>query len=240
MGLFYNGDISGKFNTNFQASDAPNRFGVQGRVIRYEQSINDYVVVENNYTKKDDDVYELGWSFKLEHLELVEKEIEVLMLNLDVNLKRLKDFFDQTNSYSLELLGKYFKNEYHLDYDKDTLQKMLQDYADYLLGRKIADCIKSKGKCVFHSTDQPVVTPFKMTSVNTVAGIFKTIAWVYIGLVVFAFLILASYLPSDFIGYAFGASLLSLGPALLIYAVGEVIDLLSQIRDAVSKKETKN
>jgi hypothetical protein len=238
MGIFYTGDITGRFNPNYQSTDAPNRFGVEGRLIRYDQSIGDFVIVDDNHPKKADDVFELGWSFQSDHLEKVEKELESLILNLDINFNHLKDFSDQNESYSLKQLKNYFKNTYQLDYETDTLQKMLKEYADYLLGRKIADCIKSKGKCVFHSTDQPMVDSTLTRSTNTIAGIFKIIAWIYIGFVVVAFLILANNLPTDFLGLAFGASLLTLGPALLIYAIGEVIDLLSQIRDSLRDRES--
>lgn len=75
-------------------------------------------------------------------------------------------------------------------------------------------------------------------SVNPVARIFKFTAWIYVAFVLLGFVGYIFNLPSnDFIQlFVIGVavSFLALIPALFMYAIGEIIDLLTEIRNSFS------
>lgn len=79
------------------------------------------------------------------------------------------------------------------------------------------------------------------TSINPVARIFKIIVWINIALVLLGFVlyyfIIFISLPNNFlllILIGLVVSILALIPALFTYAIGEIIDLLTEIRNSLS------
>ena len=123
MGRYYNGDIEGKFWFALQSSDAPSRFG------------RDYY--EPNY---------VDYYFDKESLKDIRKEIQSIKDTLGKYKKAFDEFFKENNGYNDETLEKFFKKK---KMDTSNLKKMLEDYADLGLGRKIEKCVKDNNECSF-------------------------------------------------------------------------------------------
>ena len=127
MGRYYDGDIEGKFWFGVQSSDDGEFFGAKA----YEPSHIDYHV---------DDIGE------------VDKGLDICILNLGVNKKRLDEFFDSlTHGYNDEMLIKHYKDKHKLTIDEDFVMKMLTWYARLDLGEKIKKCMVEKGHCEFNA-----------------------------------------------------------------------------------------
>ena len=124
MGRYYTGDIEGKFWFAVQSSDAPSRFGAQ----EYEPNFINYY-------------------FDEEQLDEVTKELDIITKNMQGNIERLNDFFAQTNGYNTEMIIDWYKKEYKETINEEKVKGMLVEYADYVLGKEIAECIKEKGEC---------------------------------------------------------------------------------------------
>ena len=124
MGRYYNGDIEGKFWFAVQSSCAPARFGA--------------LESEPNY---------INYYFDEELLKEVEDELDNIHKNMQGNIERLDDFFAQTNGYNTEMIIKWYKKEYKETINEEEVKDMLVEYADYELGKQIAECIKEKGEC---------------------------------------------------------------------------------------------
>ena len=119
MGRYYEGDIEGKFWFGVQSSVAADRFGVH--------------YTEPNY---------VDYYFDKEDLPKVEKELTNIENTVGKNnIKKLNNFFDTTCGYNDKILKEH--NVYEI------WEKYKVDYADYLLGIKIRDCIKEQGYCSF-------------------------------------------------------------------------------------------
>jgi|ETNvirnome_6_100_1030635.scaffolds.fasta_scaffold20223_2 hypothetical protein len=123
MGRYYNGDIEGKFWFALQSSTAPSRFG------------RDYY--EPNY---------VDYYFDKESLKDIRKEIQSIKKTLGKYKKAFDEFFKENNTYNDEMLEKFFKKK---KMDTSNLMKMLEDYADLGLGRKIEKCVKDNNECSF-------------------------------------------------------------------------------------------
>tara|TARA_R110002153_G_scaffold246678_3_gene402569 strand:- start:2963 stop:3337 length:375 start_codon:yes stop_codon:yes gene_type:complete len=120
MGRYYSGDIEGKFWFGVQSSTAADRFGVT-------HCEPDYV---NYYFDKDHD------------LEDVQKELKSIEEKISLNnIKVLKDFFEKTNGYNDKILMEHGVFE--------IWQEHNENYADYLLGKKIEACLIEQGDCSF-------------------------------------------------------------------------------------------
>ena len=122
MGRYYNGDIEGKFWFAVQSSCAPARFGAQ----EYEPSYINYY---------------------LDDLDEVHRELNDIHKNMQGNIERLDDFFAQTNGYNEQMIIDWYKKEYKETINEKEVKGMLVEYADYKLGKQIAECIKEKGEC---------------------------------------------------------------------------------------------
>jgi hypothetical protein len=120
MGRYYYGDIEGKFWFAVQPSDSADRFGKIG----YEPSYLEYY-------------------FEQEDLEQVQKELTIIENNLGSYMLSLDNFFNENGSYNdndlVNLLG----------ISLEEVRKLLKDYADYKLGKKIEQSILEKGECSF-------------------------------------------------------------------------------------------
>lgn len=120
MGRYYNGNIEGKFWFAIQNSDAADRFGVAG--IQPE---------------------ELYYYFDEESLPRVQQELKYIEAKLGNTLEKLDKFFEEKDTYAKEEVAKY------IGVRPDVIQSILKDYADYRLGLKIANAIKTTGHCEF-------------------------------------------------------------------------------------------
>ena len=120
MGRYYSGSIEGKFWPTVQNSDAADRFGVIGHQPQ-----------------------ELYYYFDEESLPEIYQELSNIATNLGSNLILLHKFFEENDSYSDEKVAEY------LNVEPDAMQKILKDYADYELGLKIAEAVRTTGQCEF-------------------------------------------------------------------------------------------
>ncbi len=121
MGRYYSGDIEGKFWFAVQNSDAADRFGAEG--------------TEPNY---------LEYYFDEDHLPAIEGELKDIEDNLGEAFALFDRFFKETNGYNDEIMEKW-------GLPVSLWNKHKMDYADYILGVKIRDCIKENGSCSFQA-----------------------------------------------------------------------------------------
>ena len=71
------------------------------------------------------------------------QELSNIAKSLGSNLILLHKFFKENTSYSDEKVAEYLK------VDMDVVQKLLKDYADFELGLKIAESVRTTGQCEF-------------------------------------------------------------------------------------------
>ena len=120
MGRYYSGDIEGKFWFAVQSSDAADRFGVTG--------------VQPQ---------ELYYYFDNGNLDDIEEELKVIRKQLGTYRTKMNKFFKSNQWYTDEDLVK------HLGIPRHKVESLLKDYADYVLGMKIRECILVNGCCEF-------------------------------------------------------------------------------------------
>ena len=120
MGRHYSGSIEGKFWPTVQNSDAADRFGVTGHQPE-----------------------ELYYDFGISSLPDIYQELSNIATNLGSNLILLHKFFEENTSYSDEKVAEYLKVEL------DVAKNLLKDYADFELGLKIAEAVRTTGQCEF-------------------------------------------------------------------------------------------
>ena len=120
MGRWYSGDVEGKFWFGIQDSNAADRFGVTGHQPE-----------------------ELYYYFDQESLHGIYQELSNIATNLGSNLILLHKFFKENTSYTDKKVAEY------LIVETDVAQKLLKDYADFELGLKIAEAVRTTGQCEF-------------------------------------------------------------------------------------------
>ena len=120
MGRDYSGSINGRFWATVQNSDAAYRFGVTGHQPE-----------------------ELYYNFDIESLPEIYQELSNIATSLGNNLILLHKFFTDNTGYTDEKVAEY------LNVEPDAIQKILKDYADYELGLKIAEAVRTTGQCEF-------------------------------------------------------------------------------------------
>ena len=120
MGRYYNGSIEGKFWPTVQNSDAADRFGVTGHQPE-----------------------ELYYNFDIDSLPGIYQELSNIATSLGSDLILLHKFFKENTTYTGKKLAERLKIEL------DEAQKMLKDYADFELGLKIAEAVRTTGQCEF-------------------------------------------------------------------------------------------
>lgn len=82
----------------------------------------------------------IPYFFDEEHIGEVQAELLSIENKLGENIKKISDFFQTNTSYndnSLKEIG--------------ITPEILEDYADYQLGKKIEQCIISTGQCSFEA-----------------------------------------------------------------------------------------
>jgi predicted AAA+ superfamily ATPase len=124
MGRYYSGDIEGKFAFAIQNSDAADRFGVIGQPPNFIE----YYFTEDN-------------------LEEVKEELKNIEDAFGEHKTALKTYFDlyKTQDNAPLSFSSYIK-EGGLP---ELAEGQLSEYYDYVLGRKILDCIEETGVCSF-------------------------------------------------------------------------------------------
>ena len=120
MGRYYSGSIEGKFWFGVQNSNAADRFGVIGH--------------------RPESLY---YYFDQEDLAGVYQELSNIAKSLGSNLILLHKFFTDNTGYTDEKVAEYLKVEL------DVAKKLLKDYADFELGLKIAEAVRTTGQCEF-------------------------------------------------------------------------------------------
>jgi len=120
MGRYYYGDIEGKFMFAVQSSDSADRFGVIGSEPSY-----------------------LEYWFQEEDLEQVQNELKRIEKQFGEDFKKIEQFFQDRQSYNDKQLAEYLGTE------EELAQKILKEYADYELGKKIEQSIIENGECSF-------------------------------------------------------------------------------------------
>ena len=121
MGRWCSGSIDHKFWVGIQSSDAADRFGVTGHQPE-----------------------ELYYNFDIDSLPEIYQELSNIAKSLGSNLMRLHKFFtDNTTSYTDEKLAEY------LNVDEKEAKNLLSEYADFELGLKIAEAVRTTGQCEF-------------------------------------------------------------------------------------------
>lgn len=123
MGRYYSGDIDGKFWFGVQSSNAADRFGVTGIMGTVSE--------------------ELEYYFDESDLESVNKELKSIKDYLGHYLDLLDAFFNKNFAYLIEELAE------ELNIEVRKAKSLLSEYADYLLGIEIRDCIINEGSCEF-------------------------------------------------------------------------------------------
>ena len=120
MGRWCSGSIDHKLWFSVQSSDAADRFGVTGHQPE-----------------------ELYYHFDIDSLPGIYQELSNIATSLGSNLIPLHKFFKENTSYTDEKLAEYLKVELNV------IQKLLKDYADFELGLKIAEAVRTTGHCEF-------------------------------------------------------------------------------------------
>jgi hypothetical protein len=120
MGRYYFGDIDGKFWFGIQSSFAADRFG---SLVCEEE--DDYPSTRYSYF------------FELEHLADVEEELANIINRMGWDNFNLLQLFCSAPEHERP------------SFPDDTIRMHLSEYADYILGLKIRDCIASTGQCYF-------------------------------------------------------------------------------------------
>ena len=82
----------------------------------------------------------ISYYFDEENLEEVQDELKSIEDSLGDNLQKIEDFFSGKDSYRDEELREI-----------GITDRILSEYADYLLGKKIEKCIIEQGQCQFEA-----------------------------------------------------------------------------------------
>ena len=120
MGRWCSGSIDHKFWVGIQPSDAADRFGVTGHQPE-----------------------ELYYHFDEDSLPGIKQELKNIEDKLGNNLVLMNKFFEENTSYTDEKLAEY------LNVDEKEAKNLLSEYADYDLGLKIAEAVRTTGQCEF-------------------------------------------------------------------------------------------
>ena len=120
MGRYTNGDINHRLWFAVQNSDAADRFGVTG----YQPEV-------------------IYYNFDIDSLPGIYQELSNIATSLGSNLILLHKFFKDNTGYTDEKVAEYLKVEL------DVAKKLLKDYADFELGLKIAEAVRTTGQCEF-------------------------------------------------------------------------------------------
>ena len=123
MGRYYSGDINGKFMFGVQPSNAPERFGC-----------------------RDDNATTIHYSIDKDDIDICKNELD----NIKNNVKELFDIdIDEIHKKYYEEKDQFELSKYMNDKAKKLKDTFYSEFADYLLGMKIYNCLLENGECVF-------------------------------------------------------------------------------------------
>lgn len=128
MGLYYNGDIEGKFAVGSQSSNAADRFGVIGQ--RPAQ---------------------LHYYFDTDSIPDIENELQNIRDSLVLSFYKLKRFFTTRSLWNEQALIDYMQQSYSITITYHQAQKLSLDYFDYRLGQEILEQVERHGSCEFYA-----------------------------------------------------------------------------------------
>jgi len=124
MGRYYSGDIEGKFAFGIQSSDGADRFGVTGQSPNY-----------------------LEYYFDRDNLEGLQEGLKNIEDAFGEHKRALKTYFDLYKTQDDAPLS--FHSYIQEGGLPELTDNQLSEYYDYVLGRKILDCIEETGVCSF-------------------------------------------------------------------------------------------
>lgn len=127
MGRYYSGDIEGKFWFGVQSSDDAVNFGGAEEMLEDE----------------DGNEIALLYSFFKEDIPDIESGIEETTDALGEDFEKIETFFKKRDSYNNDMITK------ETGIAPERVKEVLELYARLYLGKKILDCVKEKGQCVF-------------------------------------------------------------------------------------------
>jgi len=127
MGRYYSGDIEGKFWFAVQSSDDASNFGGAEEMLEDE----------------DGNEVALMYSFFKEDIPDIEQGLEETEHDLGEYKQKIDDFFSKHDSYNDEMIVR------ETGIAPEKVKRVLELYARLHLGKKILDCVKEKGQCVF-------------------------------------------------------------------------------------------
>jgi len=78
--------------------------------------------------------------FDESHLQDIKDELKRIEDKLGDRMKKMDDFFGSSRGYNDQILK-----------ENGILETDLSDYADYILGNKIKDCVEAQGSCSFNA-----------------------------------------------------------------------------------------
>ena len=111
MGLYYVGDIEGKFMFAVQSSTAADRFGS--------------TYSEPNYVE---------YYFDEDQLDTIKEQLDMLRPAYE----KVDKFHSEIESFNREEMA-----------ENDITEQEMSDYADYILGEQILNCVLENGSCCF-------------------------------------------------------------------------------------------
>ena len=128
MGRYYQGDINGKFWFGVQDSTDANHFGGSEIELLDEET---------------DELMELEYFFDKEDLETINEGIQTCIKDLGEYKQKLDEYFGKINSYNPDELAEY------LGVGVLRYKSLMASYARLHLGKKIKNCVETKGECRF-------------------------------------------------------------------------------------------
>lgn len=141
MGRYYQGDIEGKFWFAVQDSRDAVNFGG-----------NEIEIFEEGDEEGETEVIGSTFIFEKEDLPDIQKGLDEATEALGDKLEKLDNFFGVKDGYSYEELGNHlgFKGkEEGMMFGNGRVKDCLVFYARICLGRKIKECVETKGRCEF-------------------------------------------------------------------------------------------
>lgn len=121
MGRYYYGDIEGKFWFGIQSSDAADRFGVRGNEPQY-----------------------LEYYFDTENLQDVQDELKRIEDGLGNLFAKLYAWYNNGVTTGHTEIKDYLGID-----DEKEIRRLIAEYADWELGKKIEQQILENGECSF-------------------------------------------------------------------------------------------
>lgn len=128
MGLYYNGDIEGKFIVGTQNSNAADRFGVTGQ--RPSQ---------------------LYYYFDRDSISDIENELHHIRDSLGTIFTKIERFFLTRSLWNEQALVDYLQDSFSITVTYHQAKRLSRDFFDYQLGQEILEQVERCGFCEFYA-----------------------------------------------------------------------------------------